>query len=126
MVGISALRPRLSFGVEGVVGLDEARKIMLIVDIPAGAASTGIHKAADADLVADLELGNRITDGGDDTCDFVPRNDGVNCVLPFIADGMDVGMANAAILDRDDHVICIELAPFKVNGTNGSSASVAA
>lgn len=34
MVGISALRPFFSLGIEGIVGLDETWKIVLIVDIP--------------------------------------------------------------------------------------------
>lgn len=100
-------------GIDVVVGLDEAGHVVLVVQIAGGAADAGINEAADADMVADLELRNLGTDGFHDTGDLMAGNDRVDGVLPFVADGVDVRVADAGIFDVDDDVVIVRLAAFE-------------
>ncbi len=113
MVGVTALRGGLAVAFDGVIGLHETRHVLFIVEIAGGATDAGIDKAAHADMITDLESGDLGANGADDTGDFVARNDRVDGVLPFVADGMNVGMADTGIFDIDDDVVIIRLAAFE-------------
>jgi hypothetical protein len=64
----------------------------------------GIHDAADADQVTLVEASHRRTDGRDPADDFVARHAWVGGgyeVGPLIADGVEIGVADAAEEDLD-------------------------
>ena len=60
-----------------------------------------VHHAADADGVADLELRDLGADGGDAADDLVARARRVDGAAPLVADGVEVGVADAAVEDVD-------------------------
>lgn len=60
------------------------------------------HHASHAHRVARLELGHRGTDFCHGSDDFVPGHHGVFRVLPFVANLVQVGVANAAV----EHLEC--------------------
>lgn len=45
-------------GVDVVIGLNQTRHIVLVVEVACGAANAGIDEATNADVVADLEPGD--------------------------------------------------------------------
>ncbi|MNY36537.1 hypothetical protein D3C86_1710320 [compost metagenome] len=86
---------------------------MFVVEIAGGAADAGIDEAADADVVADLELRDLGADGFHDTGNLMAGNDRIDGVLPLVADGVDVRVADAGIFDVDDDVVIVRLAAFE-------------
>jgi hypothetical protein len=67
-------------------------------------------------VVARFELRYVLPDGGDPPNDFMSRHDGILGPTPFIADGMQVGMADTAIEDVDRDVVISRLAPGDLVG----------
>ena len=68
--------------------------------------------AADADAVADLVLGDVGADLGDDADDLVAGHDGEGLRAPVAVDGVDVGVADAGVLDLDEDVVGSDVAPL--------------
>jgi hypothetical protein len=90
-----------------VVGKD--RDLLAILFEPTlaiRANSAGIHHAAHCGEIARFEFRYFAADGGDTADDFMPWNNGINRVVPFIAGLMEIGVADAAEqnLDRDIRV----------------------
>ncbi|MNV69233.1 hypothetical protein D3C71_1621350 [compost metagenome] len=106
--------------VDVVIGLNQTRQVMFVIEVAGGAADAAVYEATDADMVADLELRDLGADGLDDTGDLMAWNDRIDRVLPFVADGVDVGMADAGELDVDDHVVIIRFAALE--GERGERA----
>jgi hypothetical protein len=67
---------------------------------------------------------DRGADGFDLADDFVARYDGVDGVAPFIADEVDVGMADAAPLDIDVDVVVVEFAAGEFERREGSGGTL--
>ncbi len=89
---------------------------MLVIEIACSTADAGIDEAADADAVADLELRDLRADSGNHTCNFMARHHRVTRIAPFVAGLVDIGMADAAILDGNDDVIVIRFTAFEGEG----------
>src|SRR5690606_41927994 len=101
---------RLAVGRDAVIGQDQTRHVVLAVEVAAGAADTAIDEAADADAVADLEFRDLRADRRDDAGDLMTGDDRIDGILPFVADGVDVRVADAGELDFDDDVVVVRLA----------------
>src|ERR1700712_4050603 len=89
-----------------VIGAGEAVLAILLEPLVAGVAMlTAVDHAADPDRVARFEAGHFGADLGDMADNFVTRHAGVDGAAPFAARGVQVGMADPAMADRDDHVV---------------------
>lgn len=98
-----------------IVGEDLAVLAILLQARVAGRAMMAtVDQAADADRVADLELGHRTADGRNVADDFVPGHAGVQRVGPLVAGLVQVGMADAAVGDVDLDVVRPRLAANNV------------
>src|SRR4051794_19620177 len=81
---------------------DHAGEAVLRVAVTAGGAPTGgVHHAADPDPVPDLVPGDLGADLGDIPDDLVAGCQRVRLRAPAPSDGVDVGVADAGELDRD-------------------------
>ena len=88
------------------VGGDHALEAVLLVAVAAvGALAAGVDHAADADAVADPVAGDVGADLGDDADDLVAGDDGEGLRAPVAVDGVDVGVADAGVLDLDQDVV---------------------
>lgn len=114
-----------------IVGLDVASDLavssavllLAILAVLAGAAR--VHHAADTDVLPDLELGDVLPNAANDTGNLMAGDHGERDLAPFLdsplairpkdrgtrrthpADGVDVAVADARVLDVDDHVVII-------------------
>ena len=75
--------------------------------------ATGIYKTANTHLVADFVFGDFVADGGDSADNFMARHHGIHRTSPFPTDLMDVGMADAAVLNIDGNIVRAGIAPLK-------------
>ena len=83
----------------------------------------------DADPVADGVLGDLGADLGDDAGDLVAGDHRVGDLAPLAADGVDVGVADPAELDVDQHVARPDLTALdgqRVQGVRGGGGTVGA
>ena len=98
-VGVLAAKER------AVVGAGEAVVAILLLAVVTGRAMAAtIDQAADPGEVADLELRHLVADGDHTADDLVTGNRRIEGVLPFVAGGVQVGMAHAAEQDLDPDV----------------------
>ncbi len=89
-----------------IIGEHGALAAVLLQALLAGiAVPAGIHEAAHAHDVAGLEARDRATDLRDPADDFVARDHGVAAAAPFVADAVDVRVADAAIQHVHGHVV---------------------
>ena len=70
-----------------------------------GAMAAAVDQTAHTDDVTHREARDPGADCGDLADDLVARNAGIARAAPFVARGMQVGMAHPAIADRDRHVV---------------------
>lgn len=103
----------LRIRIDIVIGLDEAGHVVFVVEVAGGATDAGIDEAANADMIADLEFRDLGADGLHDTGNLMAGNDREDGILPFVADGVDVRVADAGIFDIDDNVVIVRLAAFE-------------
>src|SRR5436190_734660 len=114
-VGISAVSysaENFVFGVVGERGEIDAELLLTRAAVDADAA--GADHAADTDCVAFFEPRYRVAGFRDTANDFVPGHNGINGwqrALPFIANLVQVGMTNAAVLDLNLHIVWAQVAP---------------
>ena len=110
-VGVFAAEQR------AVVGTGEAVVAVLLLAFAAGRTmAAAVDHAADAGEVARLELADPATDGNDAADDLVTGHRRIKRVLPLVAGGVDVRMADAAIEDLDLHIVRARVAPFDLVG----------
>ena len=110
LVGIAALGEVAVF-VLLPVGEGDATFAVLFFSGPAtGAGAVGVNDDADANEVAHFELRDGGANGFDGADDLMTRHHWVDRVAPLIADGVDVGVADAAPLDSDVDIVVVELA----------------
>ncbi|MOA29587.1 hypothetical protein D3C78_1506120 [compost metagenome] len=79
----------------------------------------GVDHAADADVVARLEAGDRRADADHAADDFMAGHHRVNAVVPVVAGLMQVRVAHAAVEDLDDHVVGARFATLEAVGGKG-------
>jgi len=84
-----------------------------VVDVALRAGRAGVDEAADADVVAGLELRDLAADRRDDAGDLMARHQREHAVAPAVVDHVNVGMTDAAIADRDDDVVVVRLAALE-------------
>src|SRR5258708_7343486 len=75
--------------------------------------STGIHKAAHACGIADFKSLHLLTHPRNTSDNFMTRNHWKHGPAPFVANLMDIGMANSAIQDIDHNVSWARVAAFE-------------
>ena len=110
VVGVSALR-QVAIFIFLTVGEGAADfAILLLSGFAAGAGAAGIDDDAHADEVARFEFAHSGTDGFDLADDLVAGNHGEDGVAPLIANGVDVGVADAAPLNLHVNVVVMEFA----------------
>ena len=88
------------------------------------AVEISVDDDADADEVAWFEFFDGRTDGFDGTDDLVTGHHGIDCVAPFVASGVNVGMADAAPLDVDVDVVVVEFAAVEFEGREGGGGAL--
>src|SRR6202012_5159453 len=96
--------------VDGAVGLDAVRAELLEAGLAQIALAARVDQAADADPVADRVPGDGRANPTDHAGDLVSGRERVRGAAPLAAHGVDVGVADAAVLDVDEHVVRTELA----------------
>src|ERR1700761_116485 len=93
-VGVSTVSHLAGVGL-GIVGADHAfDAVGFSTGFAVLASHTGLYGDADGGEIAGLELGYGRADGGDVTNDLVSGNHGVHRAAPFVADLMDVRVAD--------------------------------
>src|SRR6266576_353631 len=116
-VGISAVS-RGTFFIACVVGPYGSDGAVLLESQPAfRARAAGIDETSHTNLIADFVLGNVLSNRCNDPGDFMSRHHRENRFLlifaPFVASLMDIGVADAAILDLDYNVMFPRFPPLK-------------
>mgnify|MGYP000697585831 CR=1 FL=1 len=103
-----------------VVGAGEAVFAILLLALGAGfAVLAAVDHAADTGQIAHLELADIGAHGGHSANDFMARYRRVQGVFPFVAYGVQVRVADAAIEDVDLHIIGPGGATFEREGFEG-------
>ena len=103
--------------VDGAVGAGVAGEaVLLLAGLAVDALAAGVDHAADADPVADGVLGHVGADLGDDAGDLVAGNQRVGLRAPVAADSVDVGVADAGVLDLDQDVVRADVAALDGGG----------
>jgi len=92
---------------------DLALAILLLACAAGFAAPAGIDEAADPDDVARLPFLHLVTDPDDTANDLVTRHHGKDRIAPFVADLVNVRMADTAIENVDEHVVRTWLAALE-------------
>ena len=100
----------------GVRGDHAVGAVLLVAVAAVGALAARVDHAADADAVADLVRGDVGAGFGDDADDLVAGYDGEGLGSPVAVDGVDVGVADAGVLDRDEDVVGSDLATLDGGG----------
>jgi hypothetical protein len=112
LLRVSALGDR-AVDVFDVVRADVAVQAVLLLTGQAFLAlAARIHHAAHAHAVADLPVGDIGADGLDDAGDLVADGEREVRLAPFVADGVDVAVADAGRLDVDEDVIGSRIPAF--------------
>src|SRR5699024_9617825 len=104
LLGVAALGDR-AVDVGGVVGAEiSSQAVLLLTGRALLAFAAGVDHAAHAHPVADLPAGDRVTDGLDDPGDLVADGEREVLLTPFVADGVDVAVADAGCPVDGDRV----------------------
>ncbi len=103
----------LTVGVLAVVRGDEALDAVVLQALQAVLAlQARADENADPYAVTWLERGDVASDFLDDAGDLVPRNHGEDRGEPLFACLMDIRVADAGVLDVDEHIVRTEIAPL--------------
>jgi len=114
LVGIPAHRRRLTVTLDAAIGERRALGAELFQAGAAGRAPpAGIDEASDADRVADPISSDGPADSGHDSGNFMPRDHREDRSAPLVASLMNVGMADSAVLDVDQHVVFERIASIE-------------
>ena len=114
LLGIAAIGRLVQHLVEPGVGADALGAELLEVFLAVDAFAAGIHEAAHADHIADLvgfHIGADLAHTADN---FVARHSRIGGVVPFIADEVQVRVADAAIEDVDADIVRTDVAAFDI------------
>ena len=119
-LGITAIGHAAGVFVRAVVGEGRAVLAELFeVVLAAFTGAAGIHQATHAGDVAFLELFNVRASFHDAPDDFMAGHARVGGAVPFVADGMQVRVANATIKNLDLHVMRAGIAALNGSGASG-------
>src|SRR5690606_38721088 len=103
-----------------VVGADETVLAVLLQALATGGAiAATVDQATDDGEVIDLETADRRADGHDATDDLVAGNGWIEGVVPLVAGGVQVGVADAAVEDFDLDVTLAQRAALKAERSEG-------
>ncbi|KAG1264606.1 hypothetical protein G6F66_014195 [Rhizopus arrhizus] len=112
VVGIAAVGRCTALAFAAVVGPGRAFGAVLLQVVLAGVAvAARVDHAADAGVVADLETGDVAADFGHAADDLVARHHRVDRATPVVAGLVQVGVADAAVEDVDQHIVVAGFAP---------------
>ena len=126
VVGVAAVGDRAVVA-PGVVGADEALDAVVFqARLAVGADAAGVDQHADAGQVAGLEPGHLRADRRHAADDLVAGHHGIHRAAPLVAHLVDVGVADAAVGDLDDHIARARFAALKAVGTSADFVSCAA
>ena len=115
MVRIAAESKRAVLPILAVVGHGREMGTILLLSRTAWLAfHATVDHAADRSHVADLEPCNLRTDGGNAADNLVPRQGGIEGVVPIVADLVQVRMTDAAVEDVDRDIVRSQIAPLKM------------
>ncbi len=105
-IGITAAGNATAFLVGAIVSEGRALTTELLeARLTMRACTTRIDHAADPGKIAFLELFDLVADFSDATDDLVAGDAGIlRAAAPFVADGMDIGMADAAEKNLNLHI----------------------
>jgi len=104
--GVSAVGRGFTIFLIAIVGDDQTiSTILLQTGSAVGALPTGIDEAANAGEIAHFELLHLIANLLDAAQDLVSRHHGVNGVAPFVANLMDIRVANATVHDLNLNIV---------------------
>jgi hypothetical protein len=125
--GIAALGDRLAgagrLGIGRAIGLDHAGHAILLLALAAGRAlAAAVDHAADADPVADLEAADIRAHRRHHARDLVTRHDRIGRVAQVVLHDVQVGVADARVLDLDGHIVRARIAPVEVVGRQRGGA----
>src|SRR5262249_24884434 len=114
---VAALSRGLAVAFDVVIGTDKAVFAKLLQAVFAAFAfPAGVHQATHAGVVSHLEFADLRSDTGYAAHNLVSWDHRQRAAAPFIPGLMDVGVANAAIVDLDQDVAAAELAAFESKG----------
>ncbi len=118
LVRIAAESVAAEHGIGAVIRADETGglAILLLAVLARCAVPAAVDHAADADDIADLELGDVAADRGDVADDLVAGDAGVERAFPLALGGVEVGMADAAEGDVDRDVGLAGFAALEAEG----------
>ena len=95
----------------GVIGAHIAIQAVLLLSVATlFALATGVDQAANANAVADFKLRDLIAHGFHDAGNLVAHRQREVGLTPFVADGVNIGVADARSLDINDHVVFARIA----------------
>src|SRR5581483_8183988 len=103
----------------GIGGHHAVQAVLLVAVATVGALAAGVDHAADADAVTHLVRGHPCPDLGYDADDLVAWDDGKRLRAPVTADGVDVGVADACVLDLDEDVVGADVPALDGGGYQG-------
>ena len=113
-LGIAAIGHLAGELVGAVIGARRPGDAILLQALDAVLArAAGVDEAADAGEIAFLELRDLATDAADAADDLMSGNVRIDGVVPFVAGGMQVGMADAAIEDLDLDILRARIAALE-------------
>ena len=75
--------------------------------------TAAVDETANAHEVSDLVFRYASADGGYSSDNFMARDEGILRAAPFVARGMNIRVADAAIEDVDDDIFGAGFAPFE-------------
>ena len=93
-----------------------AGAVLLLAGEALLALAAGVDHAADADAVADREVGDGGSDLGDDPGDLMPGDQREEGAAEVVAAVVKVGVADAGVVDRDAHVTRAQVTPLDRRG----------
>ena len=115
--GVSTVSHAAAVFIRAVEGKDRALVAELFeIFLAAFTDAAGIHQTTDAGDVAFLELLDVRAGFRDASDDFMARHAGISGALPFVAGGMHVRVADAAVKNLDLHVVRAGITALKSEG----------
>src|SRR4029077_8416061 len=90
------------------------RTVLLQAFLTALTDTTGIHHGADAGQLADVESRYRGSDACHAPDDFMAGDHGEHRTAPLVSRLMDVGVADSAVQNFDEHVVRTQVASLEV------------
>ena len=105
--------------VTAVVGAGHAfHAILLQAVFAGGAVAAGIHHATDTHHISDFKAADIVAHGGHMADDLVAGDHRVQGAAPVVFGEMNIGVADAAVINLDRHVVRARRAPLDGHGVD--------